>query len=84
MVLHYYKLIGRNNYPLLFVLILNLVLGFLILFVCKIDIADSRHIKNTVTLWSHCDNIIDIGLSTLTNVIQDCNFNNKTVRTEKY
>ena len=60
MVLHYYKLIGRNNYPLLFVLILNLVLGVLILFVCKRDIADSRHIKNTVTLWSHCDNIIDI------------------------
>ena len=26
-VLHYYKLIGRNNYPLLLVLILNLVLG---------------------------------------------------------
>ena len=53
-VLHYYKLIGRNNYPLLLVLILNLVLGVLILFVCKRDIAD---ISRTP---SHCDNIIDI------------------------
>ena len=53
-VLHYYKLIGRNNYPLLLVLILNLVLGVLILFVCKRDITDISRIP------SHCSHTVTI------------------------